>query len=189
MNSRTLVTGALGCIGAWVVRSLVQDQLAVVALDASGDDHRFKLLLSPEERAQVQRLQGDITDLPALERVVQEHGITHVIHLAALQVPFCKNDPALGARVNVVGTVNVFEAARRAGIRQVTYASSIAVFGLSEEYPTNYWQRMRPAGRARCMGFTNRPMKARPRSTGWIMGSARSACGLMSFMAPGETRG
>lgn len=135
-DSRTLVTGALGCIGAWVARSLVRDQLAVVALDASSDDHRFKLLLSPEERAQVPVLKVDITDLPALERVVQEHGITHLIHLAALQVPFCKNDPALGARVNVVGTVNVFEAARQAGIRQVTYASSIAVFGLSEEYPT-----------------------------------------------------
>jgi nucleoside-diphosphate-sugar epimerase len=135
-EGRYLVTGALGCIGAWVVRSLVRDGYAVFALDASSDDHRFKLLLNAEERTQTHLLQGDITDLPALERVVQDNGIDHIIHLAALQVPFCKADPSLGARVNVVGTVNVFEAARKAGIRQVTYASSIAVFGLSEEYPT-----------------------------------------------------
>ena len=56
---------------------------------------------------------GDITDLPAIERVLDEHAITNVVHLAALQVPFCRADPPLGAAVNVVGTVNVFEAVRR----------------------------------------------------------------------------
>jgi nucleoside-diphosphate-sugar epimerase len=135
-ESRFLVTGAFGCIGAWVVRSLVQERSNVVALDASLDDHRLKLLLNAEDRSQVVQVQADITDLPAMERILMEYGITHIIHLAALQVPFCKADPALGARVNVVGTVNLFEAARKAGIGQVTYASSIAVFGLSEEYPT-----------------------------------------------------
>ena len=54
------------------------------------------------------------------------HDIRAIIHLAALQVPFCKADPAAGARVNVVGTVNVLEAARRHGLKRVAYASSIA---------------------------------------------------------------
>ena len=63
--------------------------------------------------AALARVRGDITDLDALERTLDEHAITHVIHLAALQVPFCRADPPLGARVNVVGTVNVFEAAAR----------------------------------------------------------------------------
>jgi nucleoside-diphosphate-sugar epimerase len=67
--------------------------------------------------------------------VVKENAITHIIHLAALQVPFCKAKPSLGAAVNVVGTVNVFEAAKRAGLKQVVYASSVAVYGISEEYP------------------------------------------------------
>jgi UDP-glucuronate 4-epimerase len=58
-----------------------------------------------------------------------------LIHLAALQVPFCKATPVLGAQVNVVGTVNIFQAAKRCGIKQVVYASSIAVYGTSEEYP------------------------------------------------------
>jgi nucleoside-diphosphate-sugar epimerase len=85
--------------------------------------------------AAVRFIAGDITDLGAFEAAVKETGATHLIHLAGLQVPFCKADPPLGARVNVLGTVNVFEAAKRAGLRRVVYASSIAVYGLSEEYP------------------------------------------------------
>jgi nucleoside-diphosphate-sugar epimerase len=56
-----------------------------------------------------------------------------VIHLAGLQVPTCKSDPPLGALVNVVGTMNVFEAARALGLTRVVYASSAAVFGLADE--------------------------------------------------------
>jgi nucleoside-diphosphate-sugar epimerase len=57
---------------------------------------------------------------------VARHDIRAIIHLAALQVPFCKADPVAGAKANVVGTVNVFEAARRHGLRRLAYASSIA---------------------------------------------------------------
>jgi nucleoside-diphosphate-sugar epimerase len=63
---------------------------------------------------------------------VADAGITNIVHLAGLQVPFCAANPPLGAMVNVVGTVNVFEAVKRAG-RQVglAYASSAAVYGAS----------------------------------------------------------
>jgi UDP-glucuronate 4-epimerase len=74
-------------------------------------------------------VRGDLTDLAALERVLAEHEITHVVHLAALQVPFCRENPVLGAQVNVTGTVNVFEAAKRAGLTTtLAYASSAAVY-------------------------------------------------------------
>ena len=77
---------------------------------------------------------GDITDAAAVEGSIDEHGITHIVHLAALQIPFCRADPALGARVNVVGTVNIFEAARRRleQIRGLVYTSSIAVFDAAD---------------------------------------------------------
>ncbi len=132
---RYLVTGAMGCIGAWVVRNLLRDGQQVVALDASQDDHRLRLILSGEEMRRLTQVQGDITDLGQVESAVKDHGAGQIIHLAALQVPFCKANPTLGANVNVTGTVNIFEAARRAGIPRVVYASSIGVFGLSEEYP------------------------------------------------------
>ena len=73
---------------------------------------RGSTLLDADAVAAVPHVAGDITDLATLERAIDEHGITHVIHLAALQVPFCRADPPLGARVNVLGTVNVFEAAK-----------------------------------------------------------------------------
>jgi len=134
MSERFLVTGANGCIGAWVVAQLAREDTPVVALDASSDDHRLRLLLDDGELGGLTRVHGDITDLEPLERTFDAHGITHVIHLAALQVPFCRADPSLGARVNVVGTVNVLEAAARRADRigPVVYASSVAAYDALE---------------------------------------------------------
>ena len=130
MDERFLVTGANGCIGAWTVAQLAGEGTRVVALDASDDDHRLRLLLDGPALASIARVRADIGDLAALERTLDEHGITHVIHLAALQVPFCRADPPLGARVNVVGTVHVFEAVARRADRMgpVVYASSVAAY-------------------------------------------------------------
>jgi nucleoside-diphosphate-sugar epimerase len=133
-TERFLVTGALGCIGAWVVRNLVQSGIPTTILDVGGSDHRLRLLLSNEQIAQIRTIQGDITDLKTVEAAVAASGATHIVHLAALQVLFCKADPTAGALVNVVGTVNMFEAARRAGINRLVYASSVAVYGQSEDY-------------------------------------------------------
>jgi nucleoside-diphosphate-sugar epimerase len=85
--------------------------------------------------ARVPLVQGDVTSLPDVERALDEHGVTHVIHLAALQIPFCRENPPLGAAVNVVGTVNVLEAVRRRRDRitgPVVFASSAAYFGAGD---------------------------------------------------------
>jgi nucleoside-diphosphate-sugar epimerase len=126
---RFLVTGALGCIGAWTTALLVREGASVVAYDLGEDDQRLRLIASPEEIARVVSVRGDVTDLDQLERTLARHEITHLVHLAALQVPFVKANPPLGARVNVVGTVNVLEAARRHGLATpVAYASTAAVY-------------------------------------------------------------
>lgn len=106
-----------------------------VALDASDDRHRLELLLRGHELAAVQTVRTDITDLARLESTLDEYEITNIIHLAALQVPACRRDPTLGARVNVVGTINVLRAAagRRATMAPVIYASSIAAHGDTSE--------------------------------------------------------
>jgi nucleoside-diphosphate-sugar epimerase len=134
-EERYLVTGALGCIGAWVVHELYAAGESVCSFDVSDDRRRLALLLDEEALASVPHLVGDITDLGTLERVLAEHEITNVVHLAALQVPFVRADPPLGARVNVVGTVNVLEAVRRRGpgMAPVVYASSVAAFDAPEE--------------------------------------------------------
>ena len=137
MDERFLVTGALGCIGAWTLRHLVREGVPVVALDQATDPRRLRLIATADEVAKVQFVQGDITGLDAVERVLDEHGITHVAHLAALQVPFCRANPPLGALVNVVGTVNVFEAVRRRSDRigGLAYMSSIGMFDAGDGDP------------------------------------------------------
>lgn len=130
-QSRTfLITGALGAIGVWTMRSLLERGHRVVAFDLPADGHRLPLALDDDQRALVVRHDGDITDSESIERALAQHAVDGVIHLAALQVPFVRSNPALGARVNVVGTVNVLEAVRRrGGSSPVVYASSIAAYG------------------------------------------------------------
>jgi UDP-glucuronate 4-epimerase len=131
-----LVTGAAGCLGAWVVRQLLDEAATVVTLDVSPHPGRLRLLLSDGELDDVRMVVADIAELSAVTSAIEQHGVTRIIHCAALQVPFVKADPSLGARVNVQGTVNVFEAARLLGqIEGISYASSAAVFGPPERYP------------------------------------------------------
>ena len=138
--SRYLVTGAFGAIGVWAIRALLDRGHDVVSFDVSDQAPRMAISLSPEEIERVVRVRADITDLNVVERALDEHAITHVIHLAALQIPFVRADPPLGARVDVLGTVNVFEAVRkrRDRIAPLVYASSIAALG-EEEHPSTLY--------------------------------------------------
>lgn len=126
---RWLVTGALGCIGAWVVRVLVDQGADVTTLDLQTDGPRLDLVAGPDRLTGVKCVAGDIRELDVVRAAVADSGATHVVHLAALQVPFCRADPTLGAEVNVVGTVNVFQAAAESDrVHGLTYASSIAAY-------------------------------------------------------------
>jgi UDP-glucuronate 4-epimerase len=138
--SRYLVTGAFGAIGVWTIRALLDRAHDVVTFDVGAEAPRLALALEPGETDRLTRVRGDIADLNLVERVLDEHAISHVIHLAALQVPFVRADPPLGARVDVLGTVNVFEAVRRrrGRIAPVVYASSIAALGEDEHPSTLY---------------------------------------------------
>ena len=135
MTDTYLVTGGMGCIGAWALYHLTRQGKRAVNFDQSSDRHRINWLMSADEQAAITFVSGDLRDTDALKAVFAEHGITHVIHLAALQVPFCRADPVLGAEVNVTGTINVFEAARANGVTHIAYASSIGVYGPPSDFP------------------------------------------------------
>src|SRR5262245_58425504 len=107
-----LVTGAFGCIRSWVASALLADGKAAVLLDVSDAPWRPRMIAGPDVASRLTIVRGDITDLTGLRRVVADHDIRRILHLAAWQVPLCRQDPPGGARVNVVGTANVFEAAR-----------------------------------------------------------------------------
>jgi nucleoside-diphosphate-sugar epimerase len=134
---RVLLTGGYGCIGSWIVGNLLERGDEAFVYDLKEDPRRMRLILSEEEVRRVRFVPGDVTDLAGLKAALHEHGITHLVHLAGLQVPVCQANPMLGARVNVEGTLAVFEAVRasQGQVRRLVYASSAAVFGPPEAYP------------------------------------------------------
>ena len=135
MTATYLVTGGMGCIGAWTLYHLRRQDKQAVSFDLSEDRHRLDLLMNPAEQARITFVKGDLTDFNQVKGAFDAQHITHVIHLAALQVPFCRANPVLGSLVNVTGTVNIFEAARQTSVGHVTFASSIAVYGPPGDYP------------------------------------------------------
>ena len=134
---RVLLTGGYGCIGAWIVRQLLARGDQAWVYDLKEDPRRLRLLLDEEQVRRVRFVPGDVTDLPALRKAVADNGVTHLVHLAGLQVPTCRADPLLGAKVNVLGTLAVFEAVRQSAgqVTRLVYASSAAVFGPPGDYP------------------------------------------------------
>ncbi len=133
-----LVTGAHGFIGAWVVKRLLASNFKAIIFDKAPDPYRLRLIMEDDEIERVSFVAGDITDGEALSEIVERREITNVIHLAGLQVPTCRSRPRLGAMVNVIGTINVFESAKNSGgrVKRIAYASSAAVFGKSDDAVT-----------------------------------------------------
>ncbi len=134
--SRVLITGVHGCIGTWVARRLVIDGHEVVGTDVSDDDHRHVDFLhgvpGHAERYHHDRL--DVADRDEVARLVAEHRPDAVIHLAALQIPFCRAEPVRCADVNIRGVMNLLEVARESSF-QLVYASSCAVYGPGDGQP------------------------------------------------------
>lgn len=129
-SKSVLVTGAAGCIGAWVVKGLQEIGAKPVVYDLSEDRRRLNLIMDNAES--VDWITGDITDYKQLKQTIENKQISAIIHLAALQVPFAKANPILGTNVNVMGTTHIFEAARQCGIDRIAYASSIAAPAMGE---------------------------------------------------------
>ena len=134
---RVLITGGYGFLGAWIIKNLLDQGDRVWVYDLKEDPRRLKPIMSEEEVGKVAFVQGDVTNQKGLQDAIAQHAISQIIHLAGLQVPTCRANPILGATVNVVGTLCVFEAVRLAGeqIKRLVYASTAAVFGPPEKYP------------------------------------------------------
>jgi nucleoside-diphosphate-sugar epimerase len=134
LEVRVLLTGGYGCIGTWVAKQLCEAGEKVWIFDLKEDTHRLDQVLDGEQKAAITFVQGDVSDVDALLEAVGKVGATHILHLAGLQTPTCRANPILGAKVNVIGTLAAFEAARahHGQVERVVYASSAAVHGPAE---------------------------------------------------------
>jgi nucleoside-diphosphate-sugar epimerase len=123
---RVLVTGGSGFLAAWVIRRLLDRGLSVRAFDLRAGSPLLEAL-APGRAAAVQWSSGDIAIAADVSRAMD--GCDAVIHLAGILTPACAFNPLRGAQINLIGTLNVFEAARAASLKNVLYASSAGVFG------------------------------------------------------------
>lgn len=133
MAKTYFITGAQGCIGSWIAKALVERGDLPVVFDRSADAKRLNAIIDDDDLQRVRFLVGDLTDKQAVLSALEASRAQHVIHLAGLQVPTCKADPVAGALVNVVGTLNLFEAVKSVGIKGVVFASSAAVYGSNDD--------------------------------------------------------
>ncbi len=132
-SSTVMVTGGTGFIGSYVALDLIEEGHDVVAYDLSTDP-RILNKLGIADDVTIRR--GDVADPTDVVRAVKETGTTHIIHLAALLTTTARENPRAALDVNVVGTNNIFEAARTLSdqVERVAWASSAAVYAP----PTNY---------------------------------------------------
>ncbi len=139
-NGRTLVTGAAGFIGSHVADALLARGERVVGLD--NFDSFYAREIKESNVADARRnpgftlVEGDLRDRALCARVLAEHGIGTIVHLAARAgVRPSVLDPELYADVNVRGFAVLLEAARAAGVTRIVYASSSSVYGGGAEVP------------------------------------------------------
>lgn len=129
----TLITGGTGLIGACLAEKLLVRGGRAVLFDLVPAEWRIRHLTdAPEERLQV--IRGDVASLAELLSTIREYRVTAVVHLAYVLGAESNATPELATRVNIMGTANVLEAARLAGVERVMLASSIAAYGADERY-------------------------------------------------------
>jgi UDP-glucose 4-epimerase len=129
-----LITGGSGCVGSYVMRDLLNSGHKIINYDLDTRQKITSKVIEPEGIQQIINAHGDITDLAHLCRTIKEHSVKVIIHLASLQIPASNANPPLAERVIIGGLLNVLEAARILEVTKVVWASSVAVFGLPEEY-------------------------------------------------------
>ncbi len=143
---RALVTGASGFIGAWIIKALSSDGYDIRAFDLRPQPTLTTNIVGPAAE-KIDWRTGDVADGAAL--LAAADGCDLIVHLAAILTPDCQRDPLRGANVNLIGTLNAFEAARHLGHTKVLYMSSAGVFGpdhATEPQPTTLYGAYKLAG-------------------------------------------
>lgn len=139
-----LVIGGCGFIGSHVLRQLSRAGHNPVAYDVQINKTSIEQILTAEEIQSLTILQGDVDDKDHLVRIMRDHHIDAVIHLASLLGHAVEDDRAAAVRINIIGTINIFEAALEAGIKRVVWASSQTVFGPQDFYTDLYHSEFVP---------------------------------------------
>jgi UDP-glucose 4-epimerase len=121
---KVLITGGMGVIGAETSRKFVREGHRPLIYARHRDESLVGDIL---DKVDIEL--GDVTDLPRLLDVIKRHKVTHIVHAAAFVGAVSQANPALSINVNVMGTVNVLEAARLFEIKRLVFTSAKGVYG------------------------------------------------------------
>lgn len=141
----TLVTGATGLVGGWLIKQLIADEAEVVCIVRDWVPRSNLVLAGLVEKVRVVR--GDVRDLELVERALGEYEVDTVLHLAAQAlVPIGNRNPVSTFETNIRGTWTLLEASRRSPlVKQIVIASSDKAYGYHEQLP--YTESMSLRGR------------------------------------------
>ena len=137
---RILITGGNGFIGAWIARRLAAEGHELRLFDIVERRDIVTAIAGAKIADAAEWVTGDIVDGLAVKAAAAD--CDGIIHMAGILTPACAADPVRGAQVNVIGTLNMFEAARAHGIKHIVYTSSAGVFGPdqgTEPFPITHY--------------------------------------------------
>ncbi|MBI4128866.1 MAG: GDP-mannose 4,6-dehydratase [Parcubacteria group bacterium] len=133
-----LVTGGAGFIGFHLIRALLEGGHRVVSIDNMNQyyDPSLKEARLSLIRDAITFYRGDITDKVLVDRIFTEHRIDTICHLAAQAgVRYSLENPYAYTHSNVLGTLTIFEAAKKHGVNHILFASTSSVYGLNSKIP------------------------------------------------------
>src|SRR3979411_817591 len=121
---KVLITGGMGVIGAEASRRFVNEGHRPIIFARHRDEWLVRDILDKGDGEL-----GDILAMPRLLAFIKRHKVTHIVHAAAFVGAVSQANPALSVQVNVMGMVNVLEAARLFDVKRVVYTSAKGVYG------------------------------------------------------------
>ena len=114
-----LITGGSGLVGAYAVQMLMERGERPVIFDVALNERLLGAV--GVDTSKVTMIRGDMADMPALISAVRDHDCDQIIHLAAFLGEEVQRRPYSGVRLNFMGTINVFEAARLENVKRVVF--------------------------------------------------------------------
>ena len=128
---RIIIFGGCGFLGSWMVKAFLKKGYSVSIFDLKIQKELLSHVVG-EDINKIKFINGDITNYDQVQESIND--MDHVINLAGLMTPDCSSNPILGAKVNLLGSINVFEALKKNNNKFLVYASSAGVFGQKDHY-------------------------------------------------------
>ena len=128
---RVIIFGGCGFLGSWIAKVLLNKKFKITIFDIKIRKNLLNSILDKDVE-KIKFVEGDITNFEQVQEAVKN--TDQVINLAGLMTPDCSAKPILGAQVNILGSINVFEALKQNNIKFLVYASSAGVFGQKDKH-------------------------------------------------------